>query len=42
VTAAQWRRGVQASKRLGRWLASWEERARMAREGVTPPKRKKR
>jgi hypothetical protein len=36
VTQAQWRRGVQASRRVGRWLASWEERGRQAREGKAP------
>ncbi len=41
VSPAQWRRGVQASKRLGRWLADWEERGRLAREGKPAPRAKK-
>jgi hypothetical protein len=33
VPAAQWKRGMLASQRLGDWLKSYEERARRAREG---------
>ncbi|MCW3064036.1 MAG: hypothetical protein JWN32_1208 [Solirubrobacterales bacterium] len=32
VTKAQWQRGIAASRRLGRWLKVWEERARQLRE----------
>lgn len=41
VSEAQWRRGVEASKRVGRWLADWEERGRLAREGKPMPRAKK-
>jgi hypothetical protein len=37
VTKAQWERGLAASRRLGRWLKVWEERARVLREGEEPP-----
>lgn len=47
VPASQWKRGLQASKRLGRWLHTWEECARRMREGEEPelrpaPRRRKR
>jgi hypothetical protein len=42
VTKAQWQRGLAASRRLGRWLREWEERARQLREGQEPPPRKRR
>jgi hypothetical protein len=42
VTKAQWQRGLAASRRLGRWLKEWEERARQLREGEEPPPRKSR
>ena len=36
VTKAQWQRGLAASRRLGRWLKVWEERARVLREAHPP------
>lgn len=42
VTRAQYRLGVQASRRVGQWVASWEERGRQAREAKStkpPPSR---
>jgi len=42
VTKAQWQRGLAASRRLGRWLREWEERARQFREGEVPEPRRRR
>jgi hypothetical protein len=45
VPQSQWRRGLLATERLGRWLARWEERARELREererqaASAPPRR---
>jgi hypothetical protein len=37
VPASRWRRGLVATERIGRWLKSWEDRARRLREGEEPP-----
>jgi len=39
VPAARWRRGQEASVRIGRWLKDWEERARSLRDGDDVPER---
>lgn len=39
VPAAQWKRGLQATERLGKWLRFYEERARILREGGAPTPR---
>jgi hypothetical protein len=41
VTKAQWQRGIAASRRLGRWLKVWEERARQLREAQEPAEKPK-
>ena len=38
VPAAQWRRGVTATERIGRLLKDWEDRGREFRsQGENPP-----
>lgn len=44
VSTARWNRGLAASRRLGRRLAKWEQRARALREDTQPdpsPKRER-
>lgn len=37
VPSAQWKLGLEASRRLGEWLAGWEERGKALRAGEEPP-----
>jgi hypothetical protein len=45
VPAAQWRRGMEASERIGRWLKAWEDRARSLKNDEEiderPPRRRR-
>jgi hypothetical protein len=37
VPAAQWRRGIAATERIGALLKQWDDRGRASREGLEPP-----